>query len=283
MNRADLVPGIPQTLATVNQRRPDPNHFIIQRISNGSRAYYDAARISVIVPQQRGWSFDVSYWFSKSIDLHYNYPETGFGSIPPPQADSQIHDDFRGLSNFDQPHAFLGHGSYDLPAFHVLPAWARHSVGGWNLSAVLLIKSGTPFTVFAGSDAPGFGNVDGESGDRVDVVDPSILGRTIDDPDNSTTLLPRSAFAFMVPTALRGNIGRNTFRKGKIANVNAVLSRSWNLGTEKDLTFRAESVNLFNTPQFADPERNLASKTFGRISNTLNLGRSVQFTMRLSF
>jgi hypothetical protein len=283
MNRADPVEGIPQTLATVNQRRPDPNHYIIQRIGNGSQAYYDAARVSIIIPPQRGWSIDASYWFSKSIDMNYNYPETGFGSIPPPQADSLIHQDFRGVSNFNQPHAFLARGAYDLPALSSQPSWVRGTFGEWTLSAVLLMKSGTPFTVFAGSDAPGFGNVDGESGDRVDVVDPSVLGRTVGDPDTSTTLLPRSAFRFMSPTALRGNIGRNTFRKGKIANVNAVFSRMWKFRSDKNLTFRAESVNLFNTPQFATPEMNLSSKTFGRITNTLNLGRSFQFTLRLSF
>lgn len=284
MNRANPVEGIPQTLATVNLRRPDPAHYIIQRVGNGSRAYYDAGRISLIVPPQRGWSLDASYWFSKSIDLNYNFPETGFGSIPPPQSDEMIHQDFKGVSNFHQPHAFLGRISWDLPSASAMPSWVRSVFGAWGLSAVLLVKSGTPFTVFAGSDAPGFGNVDGETGDRVDLVDPSVLGRTVGDPDTSTQLLPRSAFRFMEPTALRGNIGRNTFRKGKIANVNAALARTWVLRPgEASLTLRAESINLFNTPQFADPERNLSSKTFGRISNTLNMGRSFQFTLRLSF
>ena len=284
MNRANPVDGIPQTLATVNMRRPDPLHYIIQRVGNGSRAYYDAARISLIVPQQRGWSFDAAYWFSKSVDLNYNFPETGFGSIPPPQSDEMIHQDFKGVSNFHQPHAFLGRVSWDLPSMGAMPGWVRNVFGAWGLSLVLLMKSGTPFTVFAGSDAPGFGNVDGETGDRVDVVDPTVLGRTVGDPDTSTQLLPRSAFRFISPTALRGNIGRNTFRKGKIANVNAALGRIWVLRQgESSLTVRAESINLFNTPQFADPERNLSSKTFGRITNTLNMGRSFQFTLRLSF
>lgn len=282
-NRARPVEGIPQTLATVNQRRPDPNHYIIQRVGNDSRAYYDAARVSVIVPERRGLSFDASYWFSKAIDLSFDFSATGFLGMAQPQSDLLIQADVRGLSGFDQPHAFLGRGSYSLPAQLVKPGWARKAFGRWMVSAVLLVKSGTPFTVFAGSDAPGFGNVDGETGDRVDVVDPSVLGRTIGNPDTSTTLLPRSAFRFMGPTALRGNIGRNTFRKGKIANLNAVMSRSWKLGARTGLTFGAESVNLFNTPQFADPERNLVSKLFGRISNTLNVGRTFQFTLRLSF
>ncbi len=283
MNRAHPVDGIPQTLATVNQRRPDPNHFTIRRIVNGSRAFYDAARISVILPERQGWSFDASYWFSKAIDLDDDFSATGVSSIPIPQSDLLIHEDVRAVSSFNQPHAFLGRGSFQLPASLTKPAWMRNVFGQWTISAVLLMKTGTPFSVFSGSDAPGIGNVDGESGDRVDVVDPSVLGRTIGDPDTSTVLLPRSAFGFMGPTALRGNIGRDTFRKGKIANVNAAIARSWKLGAQKSITFRAESVNLFNTPQFADPERNLVSKLFGRISNTLNVGRTLQFVLRVSF
>lgn len=282
-NRAQLVEGIPQTSGTVNMRRPNPDYFAIAQVLNGSRASYDAARVSVIVPQWRGWSLDASYWFSKAIDLGSDYSSTGAGSGSPTQAELDVFDDTRAVSNFHQPHAFLVRGSHDLPALAGLPGWLRQTLGSWSISSALLLKNGTPFSVFAGSDAPGFGNVDGENGDRIHVVDPSVLGRTIGNPDTSTQLLPREAFAFMEPTDIRGNIGRNTFRKGKIGNVNAALSRSWRLPAEKSLTFRAEAVNLFNTPQFADPERNLASQAFARISNTLNDGRAFQFLLRFSF
>jgi len=282
-NRAQRVEGIPTTLETVNQRRPDPNHYLINEVANSSRAYYDAARVSLVVPPQHGLSLDVSYWFSKSIDVQHNYSETGYGTIVTKQSENLGVEDLRGPSIFDQPHALLTRGSLDSPALSSMPAWVRGAFGKWNLTGVWLLKSGTPFSVFAGSDAPGYGNVDGESGDRIDILDPSILHRTIGDPDTSTTLLPRSAFKFMSPTAIRGNAGRDIFRKGKISNVNVALSRTWQIRSEKSLTFRAESINLFNTPQFADPERNFVSKLFGRISNTLNSGRSFQFTMRLSF
>ena len=49
------------------------------------------------------------------------------------------------------------------------------------------------------------------------------------------------------------------------------------------LTVRAESVNFFNTPQFAGPGDNLASPNFGQITNTLNDGRTFRFTLRLGF
>ena len=49
------------------------------------------------------------------------------------------------------------------------------------------------------------------------------------------------------------------------------------------VTFRAESVNFFNTPQFADPNFSLTSPSFGRITNTLNDGRTFRFTLQFDF
>ena len=65
--------------------------------------------------------------------------------------------------------------------------------------------------------------------------------------------------------------------------MNAGLARSWPLRSETNLTFRAESINFFNTPQFADPNPDLSSPAFGKITNTLNDGRSFQFTFQIQF
>jgi len=90
----------------------------------------------------------------------------------------------KGPSAFDQTHAFLVRGSYTLAP--------RRFWGGWTVSAVVLAKTGMPFTVNSGSDAPGFGNVDGNGNDRPNLVDPSILGRAAGDPDKSRAQLPRA-------------------------------------------------------------------------------------------
>jgi hypothetical protein len=107
-----------------------------------------------------------------------------------------------------------------------------------------------------------------------------VLGRAIGNPDSSARLLLRAAFAFIRPGEAAGSLGRNTFRRGRIANVNAALARSWTIQSRTSITFRAESINFLNTPQFAEPTRELASPSFGRITNTLNDGRTFRFTLR---
>ena len=278
-NRARPAAGVPQTTATINNRRPDSTKLEIFRLVNASRAYFDAARATLIAPRSRGFNVDLSYWFSKSIDLGNDYTSTLSG-VDARQGRSQseagVHADLKGRSNFDQPHAFLARGAYDTPRFGRL-------VGSWTLGAVVLLKSGTPFSVESGSDAPGFGNVDGQGGDRVNLVDTALLGRTIGNPGDSARLLPRAGFAFIGPTDARGSLGRNTFRKGGIANWNASLYRAWKPAAGVTITLRAESVNLFNTPQFAEPSRELSSPSFAKITNTLNDGRVFRFSLRARF
>lgn len=284
-NRARPVDGVPQTTATITDRRPDARYFDHRRIVNGSRGYFDAGRVTFVMPGFRGLSWDASYWWSKAIDLGGAYTSTGAGDDGRQglaQSEFNVWGDMRGPSVFDQRHAFLLRANYATPKLAASSTLGR-VVGKWDVSAVALVKTGTPFTVFSGSDAPGFGNVDGDQGDRPNIADPSILGRAIGHPDTSRALLPAGAFTYIAPTDARGNLGSNTFRKAGIGNVNLSLQRAFLLGGDRRLMLRAEAVNAFNTPQFAEPWRELSSPSFGFITNTLNDGRAFRFQLRLAF
>ena len=284
-NRARPIAGIPQTTATINDRRPDVRYFDHRRIVNGSRAYFDAGRATLVMPGFHGFSGDVSYWWSKALDLGGAYTSTGAGDDGRQgltQSEFGVWEDMRGPSVFDQRHAFLLRANYATPALSMAHRFAR-IVGRWDVSAIALVKTGTPFTVVSGSDAPGFGNVDGDQGDRPNIIDPSILGRTVGHPDTSRALLPTSAFTYIAPTESRGSLGSNTFRKAGIGNVNLSLQRAFLLGGDRRLHFRAEAINAFNTPQFAEPWKEVSSPSFGFITNTLNDGRAFRFQLKLSF
>ncbi len=285
-NRARPVPGIPQTSETVQQRRPDQSVAEVRHLLNGSRGYFDAAKASFDMRLTRGLFLEASYWFSKAIDLGTDYTNTVSGPDAwnyRSQSEFNVQQDLKGLSQFDQPHSFLLRGTFEVPEFAGGAGWVNRVLGNWVIGIIALAKSGTPFTVESGSDAPGYGNVDGTRRDRPNVVDPSVLGRTIGNPDTSRQLLPVSAFAFIQPTDERGNLGQGTFRKGRIANVNAMLTRTFPVANDLRLVFRAESVNFFNTPQFAEPGRYLSSPDFGSITNTLNDGRAFNFMLRFEF
>ena len=48
--------------------------------------------------------------------------------------------------------------------------------------------------------------------------------------------------------------------------------------------FRAEFYNLFNTPQFVQPDYNMSDSNFGKLTNTrLNSQRQVQLALKINF
>lgn len=283
LNRARQVPGVPLTTATVTDRRPDPRYFDYRPAVNSSRAYFDAARATLVIPEWRNVTVDASYWFSKAIDTGAAYTNTAAGDDARQgysQTENNVAGDLKGPSAFDQSHSALLRLRYALPSLTSQNRFARSVLGRWATSMVWLRKSGMPFTVISGSDGPGFGNVDGVNGDRPHVVDTSVLGRTISHPDVAQALLPRSAFRYMAIGDVAGNLGSNTFRRAGFTNMNASLSRSWSIAGERSVLFRAEAINLSNTPQFAAPNFDLSSPSFGAITNTLNDGRTYQFTLQ---
>ncbi len=291
-NRAHFRFGREHSTATINLRRFDTNIADIRWVMNGSRGFYDAGRATVNVRNWHGLTMDASYWFSKAIDLGSTYTNTAYdndGRLGRSQSEYDVHADLKALSNFDQPHAFLWRTSYrwervaHLPVNHLVNRVVNRALKDWTLSAIALFKTGTPFSVISGGDGPGFGNVDGTAGDRPNVLDPSVLGRTIGHPNTSKLMLPKSAFAFIDSETERGSLGRNTFRKGGIRNVNTSLARTWSFKHDLKITFRAESNNVFNTPQFADPGVELLSPNFGAITNTLNEGRTFKFNLLIGW
>jgi hypothetical protein len=266
-NRAHPVAGIPQTTATINSRRPDAVLADVRLVLNGSRGYFDAGRVTLVAPSMKGITLDTAYWFSKAMDLGADYTNTAYDAdsrLSRSQSEYETHRDRKARSQFDQPHAFLARVSY---------TWK-----GWTGSSVVLLKQGTPFNLTT-LDGPGFGNVDGNGGDRPNLLDPSILGRTIGDPDTSVALLPRTAFSYIRAGAETGNLGANVFRKGPIRNVNAAITRTWKTPHETQIVLRGESINLLNTPQFAEPGAILGTPEFGYITNTLNDGRAFRFNL----
>ena len=282
-NRAQPVPGIPLTTATVDRRRANPRYFETRSVVNGGRAWFDAGSVSLDLPTWRGLSGSVAYHFSKALDEGADFTATAANRDIIAQRSQSQFDSFpdrKGLSNFDSPHSLLFAYVYDVP---VPASWRglwRQSLHGWQLAGTNMWKTGTPFTFYIGSDAPGFGNVDGSPSDRPHILDSSILGAVASHPNTAPDIFTKNRFAFIRPGELRGNLGRNTFRKASLWNWNAALQKQMRVFREGILLIRAEAYNLSNTPQFDEPQRNLSSPSFGRITNTLNDGRVLQMGLR---
>jgi hypothetical protein len=279
-NRAGIVPGIPLTPATVDQRRADPRFYEVKTVVNAGIAYFDAAQVMLEMPLRSGVAAAATYTFSKAIDEGSDFSSIAANRDMLSNRSQSEHNslkDRKGLSNFDSPHALTFDYSYQLP--NGRHAWAE----GWQVTGATLVKAGTPLTLFVGSDSPGFGNIDGGPSDRPHIIDSSILGTTIDHPNSAPLILRRDRFAYIQPGEDRGSLGRNTFRKAGIANWNAAIAKQFVFKGHREWSalVRAEAYNLTNTPQFDEPQRNLSAPAFGKITNTLNDGRVLQLAVRI--
>ena len=184
-----------------------------------------------------------------------------------------------GPADFDRRHQFSGAFAYDLPLgdgrryLGAAPGWARAIVSGWQVSGIVTILSGRPFT-------PQY-----SAGDFA-AQRPDAVG----DPDSAIPAgLAFNPAAFVKPVAspanpgAYGSAGRNILTGPAFQNVDAAFARSIGLGAGVGLQLRAEAFNLFNHANYQLPVFLLDRSDVARYTSTANNAREWQLAVRLTF
>ena len=235
-----------------NERRPDPNFLTVSEISNGVWTYYHGLQTEYNKRLSNDLQFQAAYTFSKSIDTTSDAGVVGAGDTNQTGNNSRLS---RGLARSHTPHRFTFNGSYLLPFFRKSEnVFFRNILGGYQLSLVARLASGTPFTVVdsGGQDL----NFDGFAETRPVLLNPDILGRSIDNPATSQTFLSRDNFRRATPDDFAaGNLlGRNTFYLDGTSNFDLGVYKAFQMPFEgQRLTLRAEIYNIFNRKQYGFP------------------------------
>jgi hypothetical protein len=282
-------------LPRVNERRPDPRFTTNTFVGNDAWTYYNGLQATWEKRYSHGLSFQTSYTWSKSIDTTSEATNLGAGASS--GNDSNILGNSarvsRGLSHFDTRHRLTAFATYQLPFFKGSRGLLDEKglkpgafLGGWTVSTVVKLASGTPFSVI---NSGGFGdlNFDGFTETRPVLTNLGLLGGNFDQPAGATPLIP--ATAFRAPTV--GDfgccvLGRNTFFGDGVKNVDLGVYRTFTMPWESHrLHFRADLFNAFNHVQYSFPVGDLAAATFGRIIQTANTysPRVVQFSFRYQY
>lgn len=264
-----------------NERRPDPRFGANLQVGNGAFSDYSGLQVEWIKRLSQGISFQMAYTWSHSLDTTSEATFVGAGDSNATGPNTKI---ARGNSRFDTRHRMTFNGSYLLPFLRRRTDWIGTAFGGWQISSVIKLVSGTPFTVIGGSDL----NLDSFA-ERPALLDPSVLGRGIDNPATSQQQLPASAFRRPLFGDLgAGNlVGRNTFFTDGVQNVDFGLYKSFRMPWEgQKFTLRAEFYNAFNHVQYGFPtSTDISSVNFGRITGTsVNYNpRTIQLALRYQF
>ncbi|MBI4443017.1 MAG: TonB-dependent receptor [Acidobacteria bacterium] len=305
----------PQEVVTADGRRYIPQGtprrnpaFSQMRYRNtGHDSYYNSMQLSVIKRASRGIQFSSSYTWSKSID-------TSMMKLAGPEFGNTSSENFphntkanRGLSAWDQRHYWSTNFGYELPfgpgkaLGGDLAGFAGKLLEGWNLSGILTLTSGPPFSAELGFDYASKLPQSGGGGLKPDLVgsdsNPVIDGYR-NDPDHyfdvNAFALPPLAPDCAAPGAtctrrMFGNLGRSTLTGPGLATFDLNLMKNTKITEATQLQFRAEFFNLFNRANFALPNSTVflsllrRNATAGRITETSTSARQIQFALRLVF
>ena len=265
-----------------NERRPNPLYTSNLIISNDAEAWYDGVEFSWDKRFSHGVQFQVAYTFSNSEDTTSEATFVGAGDSNQQGPNSAY---ARAKSRFHSPHRFTLNGSYRLPFFADQRGFLGQALGGWMVTGVVKLISGTPFTVTAtGVDL----EFDGFAEARPVLLDPSILGTHVTHRDTSQQALPRTAFrAATFGDSVEDLVPRNSFYGDGLERVDFVLSKSFAMPWSSDsLDFRFEVFNAFNSVQFGFPATDFNTPaTFGVISGvaTSYSPRTLQVVLRYRY
>jgi hypothetical protein len=262
-------------------RRPDPLYLTNLLISNGAESWYDGLEIEWVKRVSAGLQFQAAYTYSRAVDTTSEATAVGAGDTNQTGPDSKY---AKGYSRFHTPHRFTFNSSYRLPFFAERTDLVGQALGGWHLSGVVKLASGTPFSITSSAIDLDF---DGFSEARPVVLDRSVIGARLNDPATSTQLLPASAFR--VPTfgdTIEDIVPRNAFFADGTQNVDLALSKVFQMPWHaQSMSVRLEAFNAFNWVQFGFPTTDIANVNFGRILGTATAyaPRTVQLVLRYRY
>jgi hypothetical protein len=177
-------------------------------------------------------------------------------------------------TDFDRTLAYVQTYVYQLPA-GVGKKWLTHGpgawvLGNWQIAGVLTLMTGTPFSVTASGSSL---NTPGETQTATQVAPVQI------EHGINTGNLWFSTSSFIQPTGVAfGTSGRNILSGPGLFALNASLFKNFKIRERGNVELRAESFNLTNTPQFANPSASTTSATFGYVTSTLGSGTGVNGT-----
>lgn len=291
-------------IGTQASRPFQPFSDILENQNNGM-SNYNALQISIEKRPAGGANYFsrnitllANYTFSKSMDIAFanNGGTTDVGSskgsgVPygnplQPSFDT-------GPSDFDHTHMIVASFVWDLPRLNGMNPVLRWTLGGWQWSGIYTLSTGDPIVLLAGTDQ----SKTNLGGDRVDFIGTSDQYGGYPSPGDRT---PCTGSQKCVPwlnisvfgkpaVGTFGNVGKDAFRGPLHWNVDTALIKNfYPLTSHENLSvqLRGDFFNVFNHPQFADPNATFSSGNFGTIRNTLGGAsdfRIIQLALKVAF
>ena len=178
-----------------------------------------------------------------------------------------------GSSDFDVRHRVVVAPIYELPFYKSGRGWKRQTMGGWTVVGIFIARTGTPFSVFDTTNSLNAGVGNGiprlvpstpitsfNSHSPVQVAPNQYTILTLP-AANETPFNPVLGISDFGPFPANMT-GRNMFRGPGAWNLDAAVTKSFQLTERFKLEFRAEGFDIFNHHNFYTLQTNLDAANF---------------------
>jgi hypothetical protein len=274
-NINQAVPG-PGAVAT---RRPYPNLADGTMNCTCASSSYNSLQLAFIHRTTLGLDFQGVYTYAHSID---NSSGNTNGTAIQISTDLRL---YRGNSDFDDRHHLALSWSYELPfgrgkrfvgSAH---GWQEALIGGWRVNSIDTFRTGAPFTPVMSTSLLNAGSVS----QRPNRIGPGTLA-------NPTISAWFNTADFVSPgTYVYGNSGRNILFGPGTKEFDLSVFKDIRLSerAQRRLEFRAEAFNVFNTPQFNNPNVSIGNAAAGTITSAgspllfQRTSRQIQLALKL--
>jgi outer membrane receptor protein involved in Fe transport len=215
---------------------------------------YDSLQTSLQRRLSKGFAMNLVYTFSKTVGICCDDLSDGTPQIQIPQYFNLN----RSLMPFDRTHNFNASFILESPSRRNL--WMR----GWQVNGLISAYSGTPFSVIAANNLNAPGN-----NQRAHLIKPEVAIPGGTGPNQSYF----DPLAFAAPTtAVFGTAGFDIIRGPGTFNFDAGLFRQFAITERWNVQFRAEALNVTNTPHFANPGNNVSNMVLNNDGSIRSLG-----------
>jgi len=249
------------------------------------RSDYNALQMQLNRRSSKGLTYLVSYTYSKVL----NYGADGFYGAEGTFIQDPYHwRNDRSVAGFDLTHILSFNWVYDLPVgpgreYNPGNRVLSHIVGNWQFNGIANFTTGPPYSLCVEGDIANTSNVGQVC---AGYERPNYAGQTVNLAHQSTAeWFNPSAFVAPPPFTF-GQVGRNTMRSDGLSNLDLSVFRRFPLWSEqRNLEFRAEFFNAFNIVNYAAPNSDFSSATFGKVTSTYvtNRPRQIQFGLKIIF
>jgi len=256
-------------------------------VEGNANSTFHSAQVSLTRRSTPDLNYTLAYTYSKDLDdsssLHMSGPAPWMvlGELDIAQNNQDLSAE-HGRSLFDSRHRFAGSVTYAVPFARNLTGVPHTVLDGWQFNALLAVNSSTPFTVYDSANvslqAPHPG-VSGMFGDRPNAVGNPNSGA----PHKVSQWVSPSAFQRLDPVANAGQFGneaRNSVDGPAYGSLDASLDKSFAIGENTKIQFRAEAFNVTNHVNLIPPVFDMNSPAFGQITEA-QAPRVFQFALKL--